>query len=152
MASAAKLQAGMNSTGPPLRASMRSRVLTTTSSAVASPSRRPTRSSDPGSPDMGERRWDVMATFVKLRSTQCAPARGSLAHRSYGFAARKRRAGRLRGAALGRSVFEKSRRATVVRQSTDLEELRGLEPIVFLLHVLRLLGVWLRHDFLQLSN
>lgn len=64
MARAAKLQAGMNSTGPPLRASMRSRVLTTTSSAVASPSRRPTRSSDPGSPDMGERRWDVKATFV----------------------------------------------------------------------------------------
>ena len=64
MARAAKLQPGMNSTGPPLMASMRSRVLTTTSSAVASPSRRPTRSNDPGSPDMGERRWDVKATFV----------------------------------------------------------------------------------------
>jgi hypothetical protein len=75
VARAAKLQPGMNSTGPPLRASMRCRVLTTTTSAVASPSRRPTRSSDPGSPDMGERRWDVKATFVKLCSTRCAPAR-----------------------------------------------------------------------------
>jgi hypothetical protein len=55
VARAAKLQPGMNSTGPPLRASMRCRVLTT--------------------PDMGERRWDVKATFVKLCSTRCAPAR-----------------------------------------------------------------------------
>src|SRR5680860_274402 len=50
------------------------------------------------------------------------------------------------------SVFEQSRRAAIMRRSTDLKELRRLQPVVFLLHVFRLLGVWLRHDFLQFSQ
>ena len=87
---------------------------------------------------------------VQHSMSACALVSG--ASQLYCVGTLRRRTGRQRCAVPGRSVFDESRRAAVIRQATDLKELRRLQPIVFLLHLLRLFGVWLRHDFLQLSN